>query len=73
MKLVVKGLGEQEIRGLVPAGLPALRLVQYHSPDLLLGGYRLGDIELRPSLNTETVHVSNMDRAQLAALGKTGE
>jgi hypothetical protein len=65
MKLPVKGMGEQEIQGLTPSGLPALRLVQYHSPDLLVGGHRLGDIDLRPSFSEPI----NIDRAQLAKLG----
>jgi hypothetical protein len=65
MKLPVKGMGEQEIQGLTTSGIPALRLVQYHSPDLLIGGYRLGDIDLRPSFSEPI----NIDRAQLAKLG----
>ena len=65
MKLSVKGSGDQEITGLTPSGLPALRLVQYHSPDLLIGAYRLGDIDLRPSFSEPI----NIDRAQLKSLG----
>lgn len=57
MRFKVKGHGELEIRGLTASGLPALRLVQFHSPEMAVNchngtgfvGVRLGDIDLAPS------------------------
>ncbi len=57
MRLKVNGYGELEIHGLTPAGLPALRLVQFHSPEIVIRcqngkdsiQVRLGDIDLAPS------------------------
>lgn len=58
MKFPVDGQGDLEIVGLTPVSLPALRLVQYHAPDMALVcktakgtiSVRLGDVNLRPSL-----------------------
>lgn len=57
MRFKVKGHGELEIEGLTLAGLPALRLVQFHAPEMAVNcqngtGFlrvRLGDIDLAPS------------------------
>ena len=67
MKLKTKTGESIEVRGLTPSSLPALRLVQFRSPDLTVDGYRLGDIDLNPSLSPEVP--LNVDRAQLARLG----
>lgn len=75
MKFPVKGHGELEIEGLMPAGLPAMRLVAYHSPDMTVNCFngagflrvKLADIDLRPSF--APVESVNQDRAQLAKLG----
>lgn len=77
MKFEVKGHGMLAIEGLTPAGLPALRLVQYHSPEFQVACHNgtgimrvcLKDIDLRPSLTAETP--ANMDRAQLSRLGSS--
>lgn len=76
MKFLARGIeGEVEIEGLTPAGLPALRLVQYHSPNLILAckvgtdpiKLTLGDVNLNPSF---VPHENlNTDRAQLAKIG----
>lgn len=76
MKFLARGIeGEVEIEGLTPAGLPALRLVQYHSPQVSLAcrvgsvptKLALGVIDLNPSF---VPHDSlNTDRAQLAKIG----
>lgn len=66
MKAHVTGKGLVDIAGLTPAGIPALRLLQYHSPDMTVGGHRLGDIDLAPSFRNDPI---NTDRAQLATLG----
>lgn len=72
----VKGLTEMvEIEGLTPAGLPSLRLLQYHSPQIILTCKRgsdflkicLADIDLAPSFSPRDA--LNVDRAQLAKLG----
>ncbi len=73
MKLRTLTLGELEFEGLTPAGLPALRLISYHCPNLPLKatngpGYvmvNLRDIDLNPSFSPEI----NIDRAQLSKLG----
>jgi len=73
MKLRTLTLGELEFEGLTPAGLPALRLISYHCPDLPLKAtigpghvmVNLRDIDLSPSFS----HEINIDRAQLAKLG----
>lgn len=75
MKLKVRGHGELEIEGLTPAGLPALRLVAYHSPEMTVNFHTpsgllrvlLKDIDLNPSFSH--VEPVNQDRAQLAKLG----
>ena len=73
MRVQVRGAkGEVEIAGLVPAGLPALRLVQYHSPQVVLtcsdgSTVLLGDLDLNPSFSPR--EPLNADRAQLAKLG----
>jgi len=75
MKFEVKGHGMLAIEGLTPAGLPALRLVAFHSPDFQVACHNgtgimrvcLKDIDLRPSLTAESR--DNMDRAQLYRLG----
>lgn len=75
MKFKVKGHGELEIEGLTPAGLPALRLVAYHSPNMAVNCHngtgflrvRLADIDLAPSFSPR--EPVNTDRAQLAKLG----
>lgn len=75
MKLLVKGHGELEIEGLTPAGLAALRLEQYHCPNLTLNALttsgvlrvQLADIDLRPSFSPQ--EPLNADRAQLSKLG----
>lgn len=72
MKLSVKHLSIVEVPGLNHGAIPIMRLLQYHCPDLLVGGYRLGDFDLK-DIPSEKVHFSNVDRAQLAALGKSGE
>lgn len=77
MKFEVKGHGMLAIEGLTPAGLPALRLVAFHSPDFQVACHNgtgimrvcLKDIDLRPSLTAETP--ANMDRAQLSRLGSS--
>ena len=77
MKFEVKGHGMLAIEGLTPAGLPALRLVAFHSPDFQVACHNgtgimrvcLKDIDLRPSLAPETP--ANMDRAQLSRLGSS--
>lgn len=80
MKFLVKGHGQLLIDGLTPAGIPALRLVQYHSPELTLNAHngvgflrvRLGDIDLAPSFSNGVIlppPILNEDRAQLAKLG----
>jgi len=75
VRVSVTGHGELEVEGLTPASLAALRLVQYHAPNLTVNCHngvgflrvRLADIDLRPSFApSEPV---NMDRAQLAKLG----
>lgn len=74
MKFKIKGHGELEIEGLTPAGLPALRLVQYHSPDFQVACHNgvgimrvcLKDIDLRPSFTPP--EPLNADRAQLSKL-----
>ena len=81
MKLyVTRGTGrvQLEIEGLTDACLPALRLVQVHSPQLsvvaMCGAERLivplKDVDLAPSLFAGPL---NQDRAQLAALGGSGK
>lgn len=73
MKLKTLALGELEFEGLTPTGLPSLRLLAYHCPDLPLKatngpGYvmvNLRDIDLNPSFS----HEINIDRAQLSKLG----
>lgn len=68
-----KGSIELEVEGITEACLPALRLVQVHSPQLsvvaICGAERLivplKDVDLAPSLFAGTL---NTDRAQLAAL-----
>ena len=67
MKLIVKGK-DVDVPGLIPGALPLLRLLQYRCPDLLVGGYRLGDMDIQH--HSEAIHVDTMDKAQLAALGK---
>jgi len=77
MKFEVKGHGMLAIEGLTPLGVPALLLVQYHSPDFQVACHNgtgimrvcLKDIDLRPSLTAETP--ANMDRAQLSRLGSS--
>lgn len=77
MKFEVKGHGMLAIEGLTPSGVPALRLVQYHSPEFQVACHNgtgimrvcLKDIDLRPSLTAETP--ANMDRAQLSRLGSS--
>ena len=66
MRLATKAGASIEIHGLTPSGLPALRLVQHHSPDLTVDGHRLGDLNLAPSLSSNDP--LNTDRAQLATL-----
>lgn len=77
MKFAATGRGDVEVEGLTHAGVPAMRLLAYHSPDLKVNcscvagtlQVRLGDIDFRPSFAPpEPV---NSDRAQLAALGRT--
>lgn len=61
MKFRVKGHGELEIDGLTPAGLPAMRLVAYHAPNMTVNCHngvgflrvRLADIDLAPSFRAE--------------------
>lgn len=75
MKFKVKGHGELAIEGLTPAGLPALRLVAFHSPDFQVACHNgvgimrvcLKDIDLSPSFSPR--EPLNTDRAQLSKLG----
>lgn len=76
MNFVVRGVPEKvEIEGLTPNGLPALRLLQVHSPRMDITCKRgtdfikvsLGDIDLAPSLVSR--EALNVDRAQLSKLG----
>lgn len=75
MKFLVQGHGELEIEGLTQASLPALRLVQYHSPSLTVNAHngvgflrvKLADIDLQPSFTPS--EPLNADRAQLSKLG----
>lgn len=75
MKFEVKGHGRLEIEGLTPAGLPALRLVQYHSPEFQVACHNgvgimrvcLKDVDLTPTFSQR--EPLNTDRAQLAKLG----
>ena len=61
MRFQVKGLGEVEVEGLPPCAVPALRLVQYHAPTLILTAktasgtlaVRLGDVDLAPSFRNQ--------------------
>lgn len=77
MKFEVKGHGPLEIEGLTPNGLAAMRLVQYHSPNLTVNAHngvgflrvKLVDIDLRPSLIPEAP--ANVDRDQLSRLGSS--
>lgn len=81
MKFPVKGHGALEIEGLTPAGVPALRLVQYHCPDFQVACHNgvgimrvcLKDIDLKPSFSNGVIlpppMEENTDRAQLAKLG----
>ena len=81
MKFKVKGHGELAIEGLTPAGLPALRLLAYHSPDFQVACHNgvgilrvcLKDIDLSPSFSHGVIlpppMEENADRAQLAKLG----
>lgn len=82
MKFEVKGHGELEVEGLTPAAVPALRLVQHHSPDMTVNcktgvgilRVRLADINLAPSFSQGVIlppPVVNEDRAQLAKLGSS--
>lgn len=82
MKFLVKGHGDLEIDGMTPAALPALRLVQYHSPDMTVNCHngvgmlrvRLADINLAPSFSKGVIlppPVLNEDRAQLERLGSS--
>ena len=74
MKFKVKGHGELAIEGLTPAGLPALRLVAFHSPEFQVACHNgvgimrvcLKDIDLSPSFSQR--EPLNTDRAQLAKL-----
>ena len=75
MLFEVKGHGKMEIEGLTPAGLPALRLVQYHCPEFQVACHNgigilrvcLKDVDLNSNISPrDTV---NVDRAQLAKLG----
>lgn len=64
-----------EIEGATPASIAALRLVQYHAPNMVVtingpSGRTeavLGDIDLAPSF--KQAEPVNQDRAQLAKLG----
>ena len=75
MKFKVKGHGELAIEGLTPAGLPALRLVAFHSPEFQVACHNgvgimrvcLKVIDLSPSFSQR--EPLNTDRAQLAKLG----
>ena len=77
MKFEVKGHGMLAIEGLTPAGLPALRLVQYHAPNLTVNAHngvgmlrvKLADVDLRPSFARE--EPVNTDREQLSRLGSS--
>lgn len=82
MKFPVKGHGALEIDGLTPAGLPALRLVQYHAPEMTVNAHngvgmlrvRLADVNLAPSFSNGVIlppPVLNEDRAQLEKLGSS--
>jgi hypothetical protein len=74
VKFKVKGHGVLEIEGLTPAGVPALRLVQYHCPDFQVACHNgvgimrvcLKDIDLSPSFSQPDP--VNTDRAQLSKL-----
>lgn len=76
VRVLVKGHGELQVEGLTPASLAALRLVQYHAPQLTLNclngsgllRVKLADMDLRPSFGRE--EAVNVDRSQLAKLGK---
>ena len=76
MKFNVKGHGELEIEGLTDAAVPALRLVQWHSPNMTVNAVtpsgvlrvKLVDVDLKPSFVRRDT-VPNVDRVQLAALG----
>lgn len=75
MKFQVKGHGMLAIEGLTPAGVPALRLVAFHSPEFQVACHNgtgimrvcLKDIDLNPSFSQH--EPLNTDRAQLAKLG----
>ena len=73
MRFQVMGrAGEVEIVGITPSGLPALRLVQYHSPQVSLACrdgsiVALGEIDLAPSFSSRDP--SNGNHEQLAKTG----
>jgi hypothetical protein len=77
MKFEVKGHGMLAIEGLTPAGLPALRLVAFHSPEFQVACHNgtgimrvcLKDIDLRPLLTPP--EPLNADRDQLSRLGSS--
>jgi hypothetical protein len=82
MKFLVKGHGMLAIEGLTPAGLPAMRLVAFHCPNMTVNAHngvgflrvQLGDIELRPSFSGGVIlppPILNEDRDQLAKLGSS--
>ena len=75
MKCAIKGHGELEIEGLTLGGLPAMRLVQYHSPEMTVNAFngngylrvKLRDVDLGYPLRAQEPVVK--DRAQLDPSG----
>jgi len=67
VKLHLAKGGMVDVPGINPGALPILRLHQYHCPNLLVDGQRLGDLDLKPSFKEDCP--LNVDRAQLSKIG----